>query len=101
MAKGAPGPVVQAGRLTPVMAQYWAIKEQHRDAILLFHIGDFYETFGGDAGTVARELDITLTSRSKDAGGQKIPLAGVPCHAVEGYIARLIAKGYKVAVCDQ
>ena len=101
MAKGAPGPVAPAGRLTPAMAQYWAIKEQHRDAILLFHIGDFYETFGGDAETVARELDITLTSRSKDAGGQKIPLAGVPCHAVEGYIARLIAKGYRVAVCDQ
>lgn len=88
-------------KLTPAMAQYWSIKEQYRDAILLFHIGDFYETFGGDAETVSRELDITLTSRSKDSGGQKIPLAGVPCHAVEGYIARLIEKGYKVALCDQ
>ena len=101
MAKGAEGPGAHAGRLTPAMAQYWSIKEQHRDAILLFHIGDFYEMFGGDAETVSRELDITLTSRSRDAEGQKIPLAGVPCHAVEGYIARLIAKGYKVAVCDQ
>lgn len=101
MAKGEEGPAAQPGRMTPAMAQYWSIKEQHRDAILLFHIGDFYETFGGDAETVSRELEITLTSRSKDSGGQKIPLAGVPCHAVEGYIARLIAKGYKVALCDQ
>ncbi|MCE5298469.1 MAG: DNA mismatch repair protein MutS [Methanoregulaceae archaeon] len=101
MAKGEEGPAAKPGRMTPAMAQYWSIKEQHRDAILLFHIGDFYETFGGDAETVSRELEITLTSRSKDSGGQKIPLAGVPCHAVEGYIARLIAKGYKVALCDQ
>jgi DNA mismatch repair protein MutS len=83
------------------MAQYWSIKEQHRDAILFFHIGDFYETFGEDAETVSQELDIALTSRSKDGSGKKIPLAGVPCHAAEGYISRLIAKGYKVAVCDQ
>ena len=101
MANGEEHPGPNHGRLTPAMAQYWAIKEQYRDAILLFHIGDFYETFGGDAETVSRELEITLTSRSKDSGGQKIPLAGVPCHSVEGYIARLIAKGYKVAICDQ
>ena len=101
MAKEEESPSPPHPRLTPAMAQYWAIKEQHRDAILLFHIGDFYETFGGDAETVSRELEITLTSRSKDSGGQKIPLAGVPCHAVEGYIARLIEKGYKVALCDQ
>jgi DNA mismatch repair protein MutS len=90
-----------SSRMTPVMAQYWSIKEQHRDAILFFHIGDFYETFGEDAETVSRELDIALTSRSKDGSGKKIPLAGVPCHAAEGYISRLIAKGYRVAVCDQ
>jgi DNA mismatch repair protein MutS len=90
-----------SSRTTPVMAQYWSIKEQHRDAILFFHIGDFYETFGEDAETVSQELDIALTSRSKDGSGKKIPLAGVPCHAAEGYISRLIAKGYKVAVCDQ
>ncbi|MDD1705489.1 MAG: DNA mismatch repair protein MutS [Methanoregulaceae archaeon] len=101
MAKGEEHPALQPGRMTPAMAQYWSIKEQHRDAILLFHIGDFYETFGGDAETVSRELEITLTSRSKDSFGQKIPLAGVPCHSVEGYIARLIARGYKVALCDQ
>jgi DNA mismatch repair protein MutS len=90
-----------SSKTTPAMAQYWSIKEQHQDAILFFHIGDFYETFGTDAETVSRELDIALTSRSKDSSGKKIPLAGVPCHAVEGYISRLIAKGYKVAVCDQ
>ncbi len=88
-------------KTTPAMAQYWSIKEQHKDAILFFHIGDFYETFGEDAETVSRELDIALTSRSKDSSGKKIPLAGVPCHAAEGYISRLIAKGFRVAVCDQ
>ncbi|HOT02616.1 MAG TPA: DNA mismatch repair protein MutS [Methanolinea sp.] len=88
-------------RLPPAMAQYQEIKSKYPDAILLFHIGDFYETFNEDAETVSRELDIVLTSRSRDRSGNRIPLAGVPCHAVEGYIARLIAKGYKVAVCDQ
>ncbi len=88
-------------RLTPAMAQFQAIKAKYPDAILLFRIGDFYETFGHDAETVSRELDIVLTSRSRDSGGNKIPLAGVPHHAVDGYIRRLIEKGYKVAVCDQ
>ncbi|MBP1929596.1 DNA mismatch repair protein MutS [Methanolinea mesophila] len=89
------------GRLTPAMAQYQSIKAQYPGTILLFHIGDFYETFGRDAETISRELDITLTSRSRDGEGNRIPLAGVPCHAVDGYIARLLAKGYRVAVCDQ
>ena len=89
------------GRLTPAMAQYQEMKARHPDAILFFHIGDFYETFGRDAETVSRELDIVLTSRSKDRDKNRIPLAGVPCHAAEGYIARLVAKGYSVAVCDQ
>lgn len=89
------------GSLTPAMAQYQAIKSRHPDALLFFHIGDFYETFGKDAETVSRELDIVLTSRSKGRDGARIPLAGVPCHAVDGYIARLIEKGYRVAVCDQ
>ena len=88
-------------RLTPAMAQYQSIKEKYPGTILLFHIGDFYETFGRDAETISRELDITLTSRSRDGEGNRIPLAGVPCHAVDGYIARLISKGYRVAVCDQ
>lgn len=89
------------GRLTPAMAQYLEIKSRYPDALLLFHIGDFYETFGPDAETVSRELDIVLTSRSRDREGNRIPLAGVPCHAVNGYIAKLIEKGYRVAVCDQ
>jgi DNA mismatch repair protein MutS len=83
------------------MAQYQSIKAQYPGTILLFHIGDFYETFGRDAEIVSRELDITLTSRSRDSEGNRIPLAGVPCHAVDGYIARLIGKGFRVAVCDQ
>ncbi|RPJ54398.1 MAG: DNA mismatch repair protein MutS, partial [Methanobacteriota archaeon] len=90
-----------SGKTTPVMEQYQAIKEKHPDTILFFHIGDFYETFGSDAELVARELEIVLTSRSKDRSGARIPLAGVPYHAVEGYINRLIGKGYRVAVCDQ
>ncbi len=83
------------------MAQYEAIKSQYPDSILFFHIGDFYETFGPDAETVSRELDIVLTSRSRDGSGNRIPLAGVPCHAVEGYIGRLVEKGYRVAIADQ
>jgi DNA mismatch repair protein MutS len=94
------GPVT-GGRLTPAMAQFQSIKAKYPGTILLFHIGDFYETFGRDAEIISRELDITLTSRSRDGEGNRIPLAGVPCHAVDGYIARLIGKGYRVAVCDQ
>jgi DNA mismatch repair protein MutS len=89
------------GRESPAMVQYWSIKKEHPDAILLFHIGDFYETFGKDAETISRELDIALTSRSRDRDGNRIPLAGVPCHAASGYISRLISKGYRVAICDQ
>jgi len=87
-------------RLTPVMQQYHDLKEQHPDTILFFRIGDFYETFNEDAKLVSRELEIVLTSRSK-SGDNPIPLAGVPYHAAEGYIAKLIAKGYRVAVCEQ
>ncbi|MDD4136511.1 MAG: DNA mismatch repair protein MutS [Methanoregula sp.] len=87
-------------RLTPVMRQYRELKEQYPDTILFFRIGDFYETFNADAELVSRELEIVLTSRSK-SGDNRIPLAGVPYHAADGYIARLIQKGYRVAVCDQ
>lgn len=83
------------------MEQYRSFKEQYPGAILFFHIGDFYETFGADAELVARELDIALTSRSRDRSGNRIPLAGVPHDAAEGYIGRLVAKGYRVVVCDQ
>ena len=87
-------------RLTPVMRQYREIKNKYPDTILFFRIGDFYETFEGDAELISRELDIVLTSRSKSSDN-RIPLAGVPYHAAEGYIAKLVGKGYKVAVVDQ
>jgi DNA mismatch repair protein MutS len=87
-------------RLTPVMRQYRELKGLHKDCILLFRIGDFFETFEADAELISRELDIVLTSRSK-IGDNPIPLAGVPYHAADGYIAKLINKGYKVAICDQ
>ena len=88
-------------RLSPLMDQYYKIKDQYKDAVLLFRIGDFYETFGEDAVTVSRDLNITLTSRQKDDEGNKIPLAGVPHHALDTYLARLIKSGHKVAICDQ
>jgi len=80
--------------------QYLSIKKQYPDAILLFRIGDFYETFDDDARTISKVLDIALTSRDVDEG-KRVPLAGVPYHAVEGYLARLIKAGYKVAICEQ
>ncbi|MEL7566465.1 MAG: DNA mismatch repair protein MutS [Dehalobacterium sp.] len=86
--------------LTPMMKQYEAIKNNHKDAFLFFRLGDFYEMFFDDAVTASRELEITLTAR--DGGnGKKIPMCGVPYHAVEGYLAKLISKGYKVAICEQ
>jgi len=87
-------------RLTPIMRLYQELKAKHTDTILFMRIGDFYETFNADAELVSRELDIVLTSRSK-SGDTRVPLAGVPYHAVDGYIAKLIGKGYKVAICDQ
>src|SRR5215218_1728534 len=86
---------------TPAMRQYLDAKEQHRDAILLFRMGDFYEVFFEDALIAARTLELTLTSRSKEANGVGIPMCGVPYHAVDGYIARLVKKGFRVAICDQ
>jgi len=86
--------------VTPVRSQYLRIKRQYPDTLLLFRLGDFYETFDEDAKVVARELDIVLTSRPV-GHDQRVPLAGVPYHAVEGYIAKLITKGYKVAICEQ
>ena len=87
-------------KVTPVRKQYLQIKAQHPDAVLFFRLGDFYETFDEDAETAARELDLVLTSRPV-AKGVRIPMAGVPHHAVEGYIARLIEKGYRVAIAEQ
>jgi len=85
---------------TPLMRQYHALKQQVPNALLMFRLGDFYELFYEDAVTAARELEITLTARNKEKG-QAIPMCGVPYHAADGYLARLIQKGYRVAVCDQ
>jgi DNA mismatch repair protein MutS len=85
---------------TPLMRQYSAIKREHPSALLFFRLGDFYELFFDDAVLAAKELQITLTSRNKEKG-IAIPMCGVPYHAAEGYIGKLIRKGYKVAVCDQ
>ncbi|HET7220190.1 MAG TPA: DNA mismatch repair protein MutS, partial [Vicinamibacterales bacterium] len=86
---------------TPAMRQYFEAKRQYRDAIVFFRMGDFYEMFYEDALTAARALELTLTSRSKDASGGAIPMCGVPHHAADGYIARLVKKGFRVAVCEQ
>jgi DNA mismatch repair protein MutS len=86
--------------ITPVRQQYLDIKRQYPDAILFFRLGDFYETFDQDAEITARELDIVLTSRPV-GGGVRVPLAGIPYHAVENYLSRLIEKGYHVAICEQ
>ena len=86
--------------LTPMMLQYMRIKDQYPDAILFFRLGDFYEMFFEDAKLASRELDLTLTG--KDCGmSERAPMCGVPFHAVDAYLARLIEKGYKVAICEQ
>jgi len=85
---------------TPLMRQYAAIKKEHPSALLFFRLGDFYELFLDDAILASRELQITLTSRNKEKG-VAIPMCGVPYHAAEGYIAKLIRKGFKVAICEQ
>ncbi|HTS71130.1 MAG TPA: DNA mismatch repair protein MutS [Terriglobia bacterium] len=85
---------------TPLMRQYGAIKQRHPNALLFFRLGDFYEMFFEDAVVAAKELQITLTSRNKEKGAA-IPMCGVPYHAAEGYIAKLIRRGFRVAICDQ
>ena len=89
--------------LTPMMKQYFEIKERNQDSVLFFRLGDFYEMFGDDARIASRELDLVLTSRDKSGSDpeDKIPMCGVPWHSAETYIARLISKGYKVAICEQ
>ena len=85
---------------TPLMRQYSAIKKEHPAALLFFRLGDFYEMFFEDAVVAAKELEITLTSRNKEKG-LAIPMCGVPYHAAEGYISKLVRRGYRVAICDQ
>ena len=87
---------------TPMMQQYLKIKEENKDAILFFRLGDFYEMFNEDAIVASQELDLTLTSRDRaKPEDERTPMCGVPYHSCDGYIARLIAKGYKVAICEQ
>src|SRR5678809_840331 len=85
---------------TPLMRQYHGIKQQVPNTLLMFRLGDFYELFYDDAVTAARELEITLTARNREKG-QPIPMCGVPYHAAGSYIAKLVRKGYRVAICEQ
>src|SRR3974390_3051258 len=85
---------------TPLMRQYAAVKKEHPNALVFFRLGDFYELFFEDAVVASRELQITLTSRNKEKG-IAVPMCGVPYHSAEGYIAKLIRKGFKVAICEQ
>jgi DNA mismatch repair protein MutS len=94
-------PTTAPANLTPAMRQYFDAKRQYRHALLFFRMGDFYEMFYEDALVASRALDLTLTSRSKDASGTAVPMCGVPFHAADGYIARLVKKGYRVAICEQ
>ena len=84
---------------TPMVQQYMAVKEQHKHELLFFRLGDFYEMFFEDALTASRELNITLTKRA--GSGDNIPMCGVPYHSVDGYIAKLVQKGYRIAICEQ
>ena len=85
--------------LTPMMQQYIDVKQQHPDEILFFRLGDFYEMFFEDAVTASRELGLTLTSRSGDT--EKNPMCGIPYHAAESYITKMVNKGYKIAIAEQ
>src|SRR6266487_1201810 len=85
---------------TPMLRQYEEIKRKHPGTLLFFRLGDFYELFFDDAVIGSKELEITLTARHKERGNP-VPMCGVPYHAADGYIARLLRKGYKVAICEQ
>ncbi|MGA1821351.1 MAG: DNA mismatch repair protein MutS [Thermoplasmatota archaeon] len=94
-------PKIEEKDLTPLMRQYLAIKKQHENSLLFYRMGDFYEMFWEDAEIASRELDITLTARDKGPYGGKIPLAGIPYHALDNYLPRLVGKGYRVAIAEQ
>ena len=85
---------------TPIRRQYLSIKAEHNDALLLFRMGDFYETFDNDAEVISKDLDIALTSREMGKDN-RVPLAGIPYHALDSYLAKLINKGHKIAICEQ
>ena len=86
--------------ITPIRQQYLDIKKKYPDTIVFFRLGDFYETFDHDAEITSRELDIVLTGRNV-AKGMRIPMAGIPYHAVDNYLSKLIEHGYHVAICEQ
>src|SRR5512137_1624600 len=86
--------------VTPIRRQYLKVKQQHPGTLVLFRLGDFYETFDDDARTVSKELEIVLTSREMGKGN-RIPMAGIPYHALDNYLARLVGYGHKVAICEQ
>src|SRR5210317_594244 len=90
----------QGAKITPAMKQFFHFKEKYPDAVLFFRMGDFYETFYEDAQTCSKVLGLTLTSRGK-TGNNPVPLAGVPFHAVDGYLKKMLQAVYKVAVCEQ
>ena len=92
--------IARAADATPMMAQYLAIKAAHADYLLFYRMGDFYELFFADAAKAAEALDIALTKRGKHQG-EDIPMCGVPVHAAEAYLEKLIRKGFRVAVCEQ
>ena len=87
--------------MTPAMRQYYEAKQAYPDTLIFFRMGDFYESFGEDAKTISKELEITLTARGKDRTGDRMPLAGIPYHAIDTYLPKLVNKGYKVAICEQ
>ena len=89
-----------SANITPLMSQYLQIKSEHKDYLLFYRMGDFYELFFEDAITASKALDIALTKRGK-CEGQDIPMCGVPFHAYESYLAKLIRQGFKVAICEQ
>jgi len=91
---------IGVAELSPMMRQYYEIKQQHEDCILFYRLGDFYEMFFDDAEKASQELDLVLTG--KDCGlEERAPMCGVPFHSCDNYIARLVSKGYKVAICEQ
>src|SRR5580700_9175183 len=100
MNEQAQDPAFAAGEATPLMAQYLAIKEANEGYLLFYRMGDFYELFFADAAKAAEALDIALTKRGKHLG-EDIPMCGVPVHAAESYMEKLIRKGFRVAVCEQ
>ena len=93
-------PDINMSELTPMMQQYLETKNAYKDCILFYRLGDFYEMFFEDAQTASKELEITLTGKSCGLA-ERAPMCGVPHHAVEGYLNKLVSKGYKVAICEQ